>query len=107
MKLTTAKAMFAKVATAALLAGAVVMAAPQTAQAQVNFGISFGRPVYAQPYVRPYYAPRYVAPPVYGYGYVAPRVYGYNRYEVERRNAFIRHEEWDRAHYGYHSYYGR
>ena len=69
MKLTNVKAMVAKMFTVSLLAGAVVLAAPTKAQAQVRVGVviappvRFG-PVYAAPvfggyYGRPVYGPRY------------------------------------------------
>jgi hypothetical protein len=83
-----------KAIVAAVAAGALLFAAPTKSQAQVFVGVGFGRPV-ARVYVAP--RPVYVAPaPVY----VAP--YGY----YARRDAFIRHEEWLRAHrfdrpYGY------
>ena len=74
---TNLKAMFAKVATVAVLAGAVVLAAPSKAEAQVRVGvgIGFGGPVYGGAvyggpvYHRHYYAPPVVYGPGYGYGY--------------------------------------
>ena len=63
MKLTNVKAMIAKVFTIGLLAGAVVMAAPTKAEAQVGIGVRIGPAV---PYG--YRRPVYVAPaPYYGY----------------------------------------
>ena len=64
----------------AAVAGALLFAAPQKAQAQTNFsfGVSVGTPgyyspYYATPYVyRPYYGARY-----YGSGYYSPYPYGY------------------------------
>ena len=81
------KAMVAKVFTVGLLAGAVSIAAPTKAQAQVSFGVRVGP-------ARGYYGPAYrrpvvVAPaPVYG-GYYAPGFYG-PRYD---------HYAWDRRHF--------
>jgi hypothetical protein len=76
-----------KAIVAAVAAGALLFAAPTKSQAQVVVGVRFGRPA-ARVYVAP--APIYVEP----YGYYA------------RRDAFLRHEEWLRAHrfdrrYGY------
>ena len=68
--MTTFKGILAKVATVGLLAGAVAMAAPQKAEAQVRFGVRIGGPVYV--------GPRYVAPPVYGY--YGPQYYGHPYY---------------------------
>jgi hypothetical protein len=66
------KGMVAKGMMLALAAGALMVASPVKAQAQGFFiGARVGTP---------YYAPRY------------------NRYEFERRQAEIRHEEWLRAH---------
>ena len=95
MKITNLKATMAKIATVGLLAGAVVLAAPQKAEAQVRFGVgvNFGGPVV---YRHHYYAPPVVyAPPVYGYGYYHPH-YGYYGY---------RHYGWDHYHHGYGGYY--
>ncbi len=87
MKITQ---LFAKVATVAVLAGAVVLASPTKAQAQVRVGvgIGFGGPVY-----RPhYYAPPVVYGPRFGYGYgYGPGYYG--------------HYHYDRFHHGYGRYY--
>jgi hypothetical protein len=86
MKLTNVKAMVAKVMTAGLLAGAVALAVPAKADAQpVVIGVRVGYPQYA-----------------YGPGYL--------RFQQERRREeFLRHEAWVRAHeYGrYHNGYGR
>ena len=68
MKITNVKAMVAKVFSIGLLAGAVVMAAPAKAEAQVGIGVRIG-PAYPV-----YHRPVYVAPPVYGY--YGPRYYG-------------------------------
>lgn len=89
MKLTNVKAMIAKAMTVGLLAGAVMLAAPAKADAQpVVVGVQVGYPQY-------------------GYGY------DHFRFEQERRREeFLRHEAWVRAHeygrynYGY-GYYGR
>lgn len=78
MTITNVKAMVAKVMTVGLLAGAVMMAAPAKAQAQgFAVGVQVGYPHYG-------YYPR-------------------DRYEFDRRQAFIRHEEWvhGRRFYGY------
>jgi hypothetical protein len=78
MKITNLKATVAKVFTVGLLAGAVAMAAPQKAEAQVSFGVRVGGPVYARPAYRPYYAaPAPYA--YYGYGY-GPRRFYYDRW---------------------------
>ena len=70
MKIT--KTIFAKAATLGVLAAGLLIAAPTHADAQVRFGVSFGRPAYR--------APVYVAPG-YGYGYYgAPAYGGYYRY---------------------------
>ena len=92
---TTLKAVFAKVATVALLAGAVVLASPQKAEAQVRVGvgIGFGGPVY-----RPhYYAPPVVYGPRYGYGYgYGPGFYGPGYY------GHFDHYRYGRFHHGYY-----
>ncbi len=75
MKLSNLKAAAAKVFTVGLLAGAVALAAPSKAEAQVAFGVRIGGPVYAHGY----YGPRpYVAP--YGYYGYAPRHFYYDRW---------------------------
>ena len=72
MKITNLKAAVAKVFTVGLLAGAVAMAAPAKAEAQVAFGVHIGGPVvYGPVYRRPYVAP---------YGYYGPRHFYYDRY---------------------------
>jgi hypothetical protein len=83
------KAVLAKVATIGLLAGAVTLAAPAAAHAQVGFGVRIGGPrvavgvgVYAPPV---YAGPRYYAPPVI---YPAPAYrhpYFYDRHFYGRR----------------------
>ncbi len=80
MKMMTA---IAKGLTGAALAGALLLAAPQKAEAQrFGVGISIGGPVYGGGY----YGPRYVRPYPYGYGY--PYSYG-------------------PGYYGSYGYYGR
>jgi len=81
MKLTMNKAMMAKVTAVGLVAGAFALAAPQKAEAQVQFGVVVG------------------APPVVAYapGYYARRDY-YERLRCERereREARERHEAWE------------
>ena len=76
---------FTKWMTGAALAGALMFAAPEKADAQVSFGISVGHPYYGYGY-RPYaygYAP-------YAYGYPAYGYYGHPYYRPY-----------------YHAYYGR
>jgi len=78
------KAMVAKVFTVGLLAGAVAIAAPTKAQAQVSFGVRVGP---ARGYYGPVYRrPVYVAPPVYG-GFYGPGFYGprFDRYAWDHR----------------------
>jgi hypothetical protein len=75
MKLTNVKAMVAKVFTVGLLAGAVALAAPAKAEAQVAVGVRIGAPpVYGPVYHRPVY----VAPPAVGFygGYYGHPYYG-------------------------------
>ena len=80
------KSTFSKSLLAAAAAASLLFAAPARSDAQVVFRVGFRRPVYAVP------------APV-----VAPAPYGY----YARRDAYIRHEEWLRAHrydrypYGY------
>lgn len=85
MKLTNVKGFVTKAILGTVAAGALLFAAPTKSQAQVFVGLRFGHPraVYVAP------APVYVAPAPYGY--------------YARRDAWIRHEEWLRAHrvYGY------
>jgi hypothetical protein len=89
MKIANVKGLVTKSLVAAVAAGALLFAAPTKSQAQVFIGLRFGHP--APVVVAPAYrAPVYVAP----YGY-----YGH-------RDAYIRHQEWVRAHrfdrgYGY------
>ncbi len=49
MKLTNVKSMLAKGVTVGLLAGAVVLAAPAKANAEVVVGVGFGAPYYGRP----------------------------------------------------------
>lgn len=88
LKFTNLKALFTKTAMVGLVAGAAFMAAPQKANAQVAFGVHFGRPIYRRPYYAP---PVYIAPvgPAYAYG---PAYYGYDHRYWDRR------EHWDRDH---------
>jgi hypothetical protein len=79
MTFANVKGLITKTTLAAVAAAAFLFAAPTRSQAQVIVGLRFGRP-----------APVYVAP--------AP-------YVVYRRDAFIRHEEWLRAHRYDHGYY--
>ena len=85
MKLTKMKAMVAKVMAVGLAAGALALAAPQKAEAQVSFGVQVGYPpVYA-------YGPGYAYPP----DYYARRDY-YERLRIQReREAWERHEAWE------------
>jgi hypothetical protein len=84
MRLTNVKAMAAKVMTVGLLAGAVALAVPAKAEAQqFVVGARFGAPAYRYDY------------------------YDRGRFERERRREeFIRHEEWVRAHEFRRGYYG-
>jgi hypothetical protein len=75
MKVANVKGFVTKAIVAAVAAGAFLFAAPTKSDAQVVVGVRFGRPVYVAP------APVYVRP------------YGY--YD---RDAYIRHEQWERAH---------
>ncbi len=76
MTISNVKAMVAKVATAGLLAGAFVMAAPVKAEAQpVRFGVEVGHPQYG------FYHDNHI------------RVE-----EMRRHDAWVRHDEWVRAH---------
>jgi hypothetical protein len=84
MKIANVKGLVTKTIVAAVAAGALFFATPTKSQAQVVVGLRFGHP--APVYVAP--APIYVAP----YGY-----YG-------RREAYIRHDEWLRAHRFDHRY---
>jgi len=94
MKIANTKALVTKAIVATVAAGALLFAAPTKSQAQVAVGLRFGRP--APVYVAP--ARVYVGP---ARGYVAPAPY-----YAYRRDAYIRHDEWARAHrydrpYGY------
>jgi hypothetical protein len=78
-KIANVKALVTKAIVASVAAGALLFAAPTRSQAQVVVGLRFGRP-----------APVFVAPAPYGY--------------YARRDAYIRHEEWLRAHRFEHPY---
>jgi hypothetical protein len=79
MKIANVKGMIAKGMMAAMVAGALMVASPAKAEAQgFAVGVRFGHPVPA-----PVFVPAY------------PR---YDRFAFERREAFLRHEEWARAH---------
>ena len=97
MKPTNAKGMITKAMMVGLAAGAVALAAPQKAQAQVSFGVQVGYPpVYT-------YAPGYYAYPPDDY---ARREY-YERLRREReREAWERHEAWERQQAYYRYAYG-
>ncbi len=83
MKLTNVKAMFTKVATVGVVAGAIALAAPAKAEAQAVVGVGFG---YSHP------------------GYY----YGPDYYARLRREEARRHAEWVRAHERFHyGYRGR
>jgi hypothetical protein len=90
MKIANVKGMVAKGMVVVLAAGALMFASPAKAEAQrFAVGVRVGAP---------FYGPRVYAPgPFYGAG---------ARFEFERREAFVRHDEWLRAHrfgrpYGY------
>jgi hypothetical protein len=67
------KAMVAKVFTVGLLAGAVSIAAPTKAEAQVSFGVRVGPAV---GYVGPVYRRPVIVAPAPVYGYYGPAFYG-------------------------------
>ena len=101
MKTIIGKANIAKLFTLGLTVGALALAAPHKADAQVGFGVRVGPVVvHGGPvYGRPYYAPRYYAPvPVYGYGYRAP-AYAYGG------GGYYGHPYFDRFHH--EGWYGR
>ena len=90
MKIANVKGMVAKGMVVVLAAGALMFASPAKAEAQgFAVGVRVGAPVYR---------PRAYGPaPFYGSG---------ARFEFGRREAFVRHEDWARAHrfgrpYGY------
>lgn len=107
IKAFSLKGILTKVVVTGALAVAVLMAAPQKAEAQgFRIGVQFGQPAY--------YAP--VAPVVYGqnYGYREDFYARQRRLEFERREALARHEAWERRerfehnrYNGYRGYYGR
>ena len=77
MKIATVKGMVAKGMMVVLAAGALMLASPAKAEAQgFAVGVRFGHPA-------PVFVPAY------------PR---YDRFAFERREAFLRHDEWVRAH---------
>ena len=83
------KGTFTKIMVAGALAGAVMLAAPQKADAQqFGFHIGFGRPVAGPVYAAPAYGPVYAAPyaPVYRPGF----------YADYHRDDFYRHQRWER-----------
>ena len=81
MKIANVKGMIAKGMMLAMTAGALMVASPVKAEAQrFVVGVRVGDP---------YYAPRYDR---------------FDRYEFERRQAFLRHEEWLRMHRFDHPY---
>jgi hypothetical protein len=81
MKITNVKAMMVKGVTVGLLAGAIALATPAKANAEVVVGVGLGGPHYAYGYAPAYYGPGYYAPGYYGrwhhpvpvYRYYAPR----------------------------------
>jgi len=89
MTSTNVKAMVAKVMAVGLVAGAVVLATPQQAQAQgFAVGVQVGYPHYD--YSRRDY-------------YERQRFEAERRAEFERREAYLRHEAWEREHsYRFH-----
>lgn len=102
LSIVNVKALLTRAAVAGVVAGAAFLAAPQKANAQVAFGVQFGRPVYRGPvyrgpayrrpvYAAPVYGPRYYAPaPVVAYGYGYSPGFGYDRHL-----AWERHERWE------------
>jgi hypothetical protein len=76
MNIANAKTLAAKFFTLGLMAGAVALASPAKAQAQVSVGIRLGQPWHGG-YVRR--GPVYVAPAP-AYGYYDANVYGANYY---------------------------
>ena len=91
------KGILTKVVVAGALAGAVLIAAPQKAEAQkIRIGVQFGQPGY--------YAP---AAPDYGYGYREDYYARERREEFERREAIARHEAWERRERWEHRDYDR
>ena len=84
MKIANVKGMVAKGMVVVLAAGALMFASPKAQAQRFAVGVQVGAPFYG---------------PGFGYGPGA-------RFEFERRQAFLRHEEWLRAHrfgrpYGY------
>lgn len=86
MRIQNVKAMFLKVTTAAVLAGAVLIAAPKANAQHFAVGVQFGAPAYGYNYG-----------PAYGPG---PGYYEHLRWEREqaaiaRRDAWIQQERWE------------
>ena len=100
-KLTCIKVNAVRVLATAAVAGAVFAAAAPAAEAQhFAVGVRIGGPVVVAP--RPIYerGPVFVEPRAYGHEF-----YGrdfYERRRFEEHEAFIRHEEWEHAHYARH-----
>ena len=82
MKITNVKAMVAKIFTVGLLAGAVVLAAPTTAQAQIGIGVRIGP-------ARPFRGPVYIAPAPVVYGGFYGRPFYGPHYGWDRREVFV------------------
>ena len=107
MKIPNVKAMIAKVMTAGLVAGALMLAAPGQAQAQgFSVGVQFGGPHYG------YAAPGYYPRRDWEREEFARREAFARQQAFERQQAFARHDEWqrgrrfDRPNGGY-GFYGR
>ncbi len=81
MRIQNVKAMFLKVTTAAVLAGAVFVAAPKANAQQFAVGVQFGAPAYGYND---------------GYDYGARLRWEREQAEIARRDAFFRHEQWER-----------
>jgi len=81
MTIANVKGMVAKGMMAVLAAGALMVASPAKADAQgFAVGVRFGHPIYGPPFV------------------------ARDRFEFDRREAFLRHEEWVRDHRFYGPY---
>lgn len=89
MTIQSVKAVFLKATTAALVAGALLVAAPKAQAQQFAVGVQFGAPAYS-----------YNDRPAYGYneGYDsgAHRRWEREQAELARREAWIQHEQWER-----------
>lgn len=106
--MATLKSMIAKVMTAGLLGGALMLSAPKKAGAQqFSIGVQIGRPV-GYPAYPGYYGRRDDYDRM---RWERARQAEIARQEWARRQAWLRHEQWMRSHrygpdpYGY--YYGR